>query len=83
MAPRRGQRPARDLIQAAKFADDTAKGMWRVHKKVCVKCGRATNLPRDTCDEGWKLAKDMTRTGNRLRRLELAASAQGVQGSLW
>lgn len=83
MAARHGKRPARDLIQAAKFADDTAKGLWRVHKKVCVKCGRATNLPRDTCDHGWELAKDMTRTGNRLRRLTELAAAQGVQGSLW
>lgn len=83
MATRRGPRPARDMIQAAKFADDTARGVWRVHKKVCVACNRATNLPRECCDEGWQFAKAMTRTGNRLRRLRDQAAAQGVQGSLW
>lgn len=83
MAPRYGKRPARDLIQAAKFADDTARGFWRVHKKVCAKCDRATNYGRDCCDLGWQAVKDMTRTGNRLRRLTELAAAQGVQGSLW
>lgn len=83
MAPRYGKRPAKDLIQDAKFRDDTARGLWRVHRKVCVKCDRATVLPRDTCDEGWELAKAMTRTGNRLRTLTELAAAQGVQGALW
>jgi hypothetical protein len=83
MAPRYGKRPARDLIQAAKFKADTETGWWRVHKKVCSKCSRATNLPRDTCEEGWEGVKRMTRAVNNHRRLVELAAAQGVQGSLW
>lgn len=83
MAPRRGPRPARDVIQAAKFAMDTATGFMRVHKKVCVKCDRGTNPGRDYCDTGWQAIKEVTRTTNRYNRAVAAAAAQGVQGELW
>lgn len=83
MASRRGPRPARDLIQSAKFRMDTATGFMRVHKKVCVKCARGTNPGRDYCDTGWEGIKEVTRTTNRYRRLVELAAAQGVQGSLW
>jgi len=83
MAARHGKRPARDSIQAARFAHDTAEGLMRVHRKVCGPCGRAGTDTRRLCDEGWALIKAVTRTGNRYRRLAELVAAQGEQGELW
>lgn len=83
MAARTGKRPARDLIQAAKFARDTEEGIWRVHCKVCVKCSRGTIPGRDYCDEGWEIAKRLVKARNRHTELTELAGRQGVQGSLW
>lgn len=83
MAPRNHRSAVEDRLRAARFAERTAKGLYRVHVKVCAQCTRAGRLPDKRCDYGWALAKDETRARNAARRLGDEVAMADAQGTLW
>ena len=80
-----GQRPesVRDPLTAAKHRLDEARGIWRVHLKVCSQCYRAGANYDRLCDDGWQQVKEITRAGNRVRKLTERQQMQAAQGTLW
>jgi len=80
-----GQRPesVRDPLTAAKHRLDEARGIWRVHLKVCSQCYRAGAHYNRLCDDGWQQVKAITRAGNRIRKLTEQGQLQDAQGTLW
>lgn len=83
MAARTGPRPAKDRLAAARMAAETSLGIHRVHLKVCSDCYRAGADTARLCDTGWQQIKQVTRTRNRVRRIEDEISTAGLQGTLW
>ena len=83
MATRRGGRPARDRLTAAKRQLDTERNCLRIHRQVCAACAHGRDPGRDWCDEGWAMAQKVARYGNRLRQLEDEIELAGRQDTLW
>ena len=83
MASRQRPESVRDPLTAAKHRADEARGIWRVHLKVCAQCYRAGANYDRLCDEGWAMVKAITRTGNRVRKLTEQAQLAARQGTLW
>ena len=83
MATRTGERPARDRLTAAQHRLDTAKGIHRVHLKICDQCHRAGADTARLCDEGWQQLVIITRCGNQVRKLTEQSQLQGAQGVLF
>jgi len=83
MASRQRPESVRDPLTAARHRLDGAKGIWRVHLKVCAQCYRAgVNYDR-LCDDGWAQVKAITRARNRVRKLTEQQQLQQLQGTLW
>ena len=80
-----GQRSesVRDPLTAAKHRLDEARGIWRVHLKVCAQCYQAGASYDRLCDDGWQQVKAITRAGNRVRELTGQQQLQRLQGTLW
>ena len=83
MASRQRPESVRDPLTAAKHRHDEARGVWRVHLKVCAQCYRAGANYDRLCDDGWAQVKAITRTGNRVRKLTELRDWLGAQGALW
>lgn len=77
------KRKAVDRLPAARRRLDEAKGIWRVHLKVCSRCHFAGSDYTRLCDDGWAQIKAVTRTGNQVRRLTEAAELDSRQGVLF
>jgi len=83
MAQRQRAESVRDPLTAARHRLNEARGIWRVHLKVCAQCHRAGANYDQLCDDGWAQVKAITRAGNRVRKLTERAQLQAVQGTLW
>jgi len=83
MAQRQRAESVRDPLTAAKHRLDEARGIWRVHLKVCAQCHRAGASYDRLCDDGWQQVKAITRAGNRVRKLTEQQQLQQLQGTLW
>jgi len=83
MAPRHRPESVRDPLADARHRLDEARGIHRVHLKVCADCHRAGSDYSRLCDDGWQQVKAITRASSRVRKLEDAARMQAAQGTLW
>jgi len=83
MATRRGPKPAKDRLSAARQQLDATAGVIRAHKKVCADCRRAGQDTARLCDEGWQLLKQWTRQRNRVTFLTGEVDMQDRQGVLF
>ena len=83
MAQRQRPESVRDPLTAAKHRLDEARGVWRVHLKVCSQCYRAGANYGRLCDEGWLMVTTVTRAQNRVRKLTEQQQLQAAQGTLW
>ena len=83
MASRQRPESVRDPLTAARHRLDQARGIWRVHLKVCAQCYRAGANYDRLCDDGRAQVKEITRAGNRGRKLTEQAQLAAQQGTLW
>ena len=83
MAQRQRPESVRDHLTAARHRLDEAKGIWPVHLKVCSQCCRAGANYDRLCDDGWQQVKEITRAGNRVRKLTERQQLAAQQGTLW
>jgi len=83
MAQRQRPESVRYLLTAARHRLDAAKGIWRVHLKVCSQCYRAGANYHRLCDDGWQQVKAITRARNLVRKLTEQQQLQQLQGTLW
>jgi len=83
MASRQRPESVRDPLTAARHGLDEARGIWRVHLKVCSQCHRAGANYDRLCDDGWQQVKAITRARNWVRKLTKQQQLQAVQGELW
>jgi len=83
MAKRQRAESVRDPLTAARHRLDEARGIWRVHLKVCAQCYRAGANYDRLCDDGWQQVKAITRASNRVRKLTEQGQLQQLQGTLW
>jgi len=83
MASRQRPESVRDPLTAARHRLDGAKGIWRVHLKVCAQCYRAGAHYDRLCDDGWQQVKEITRARNRVRKLTGQQQLRDAQGVLW
>jgi len=83
MAQRQRPESVRDPLTAARHGLDEARGVWRVHLKVCAQCYRAGANYDRLCDDGWQQVKAITRARNRVRELTGQAQLAAAQGTLW
>lgn len=83
MATRRGPRPAKDTLTAARHAQAAANIAMGQHYTMCYQCSHDRLSFRAYCDEGWQLIKAVTSCNAAVRHAEDAASSRPVQGTLW
>lgn len=57
----------------------------RMHRKACASCHGDENFTRHACDEGWRLAKKVTKSANDLAVFTGTADPEEIkgQGALW
>ena len=83
MAQRQRPESVRDPLAAAEHRHDEARGIWRVHLKVCAQCYRAGANYDRLCDDGWAQVNAITRARNRVRKLTEQQDMLAAQGTLW
>ena len=83
MASRHRPESVRDRLAAARHRLDEARGIHRVHLKVCYQCASAGADYARLCEDGWQQVKAITTASSRVRKLAEQQELRNRQGTLW
>ena len=83
MASRHRPESVRDPLAAARHRLDEARGIHRVHLKVCFQRASAGPDTMRLCEDGWQQVKAITRASSRVRKLAGQRELRDRQGVLF